>query len=121
MTECLKSGNAFAVLGNHRTLFIDTNLKIKDSELEFLDNNEKGDIKLYFLKEDYQKLQQIFTNLCEILNIRPKFNNKLEFDHKKKSANGDIVLGIFLGICVYDISQDLVLLKTILMERIKHQ
>ena len=111
MTECLKSGNAFAVLGNHRTLFIDTNLKIKDSELEFLDNNEKGDIKLYFLKEDYQKLQQIFTNLCEILNIIPKFNNKLEFHHKKKSANGDIVLGIFLGICVYDIAQDLVLLK----------
>ena len=63
MTECLKNGNAFAVLGNHKKLFIEKSKKISESELEFYNTNDKGDIKLYFLRNDYQKLQTVFQNL----------------------------------------------------------
>ena len=111
MTECLKNGNAFAVLGNHKKLFIEKGKKISESELEFYNTSDRGDIKLYFLRNDYQKLQTVFQNLCEVYTIKPVFNSNVNFSHKKKRHMGDIILGIFLGICVYDIAQDLVLLK----------
>ena len=111
MTECLKNGNAFAVLGNHKKLFIEKSKKISETELEFLNNSDRGDIKLYFLRNDSQKLQTVFQNLCEVYSIKPVFNSNVNFSHKQKRHMGDIILGIFLGICVYDIAQDLVLLK----------
>ena len=112
MTECLKKGNAFAVLGNHRKLFKDKNEDIERTELDFLKNSDRGDIKLYFLKNDSQKLQTIFENLCDVYRVKTAFNaNKKSFYNEKKNPMGDIILGIFLGICVYDIAQDLVLLK----------
>lgn len=111
MTECLKNGNAFAVLGNHKKLFIEKSKKISESELEFYNTPDRGDIKLYFLRNDSQKLQTVFQNLCEVYTIKPMFNSNVNFSHKKKRHMGDIILGIFLGICVYDIAQDLVLLK----------
>ena len=111
MTECLKNGNAFAVLGNHKKLFIEKSKKISESELEFYNTNDRGDIKLYFLRNDSQKLQTVFQNLCEVYTIKPVFNSNVNFSHKQKRHMGDIILGIFLGICVYDIAQDLVLLK----------
>ena len=111
MTECLKNGNAFAVLGNHKKLFIEKSKKISESELEFYNTPDRGDIKLYFLRNDSQKLQTVFQHLCEVYTIKPMFNSNVNFSYKKKRHMGDIILGIFLGICVYDIAQDLVLLK----------
>ena len=100
--RCLNEGRQFACLGIYEDIVFDN-----PSKLKFHPRGSTSGLKIFF-KDMYvfKMLEEIMNINNLVLNFR---NHKQHWSNRiisKETKDGDIVLGLMLGICVYDIIQD---------------